>query len=78
MNAVVESWIQAINSHDVDALESLGSEDHVFFVEGEAPTVGKSKIRPSWTGYFDLCPKYVVYIDEYYEKPDAFYLIGHT
>jgi len=92
VNQVVESWLQAINSHDVDALETLGSENHVFFVEGEKPTVGKDKIRASWAGYFELCPSYIVFIDEYFElcpsyivfideyfeKPDAYYLVGHT
>lgn len=78
MNPTIEQWLQAINSHDVDTLESLGSDDHTFFVEGETPTVGKATIKPSWVGYFKLCPNYVVLIDEYYELPDAYYLIGHT
>lgn len=78
MHPTIERWVLAINTQDIDMLESLGAEDHVFFVEGETPTVGRHRIRASWEGYFELCPNYMVYIDEYFENVDAFYLIGHT
>ena len=57
---------------------ALASDDHMFFVEGEPTTIGKERVRPSWTGYFTAYPDYVVYEDELHDQEDAVYVVGHT
>ncbi len=78
VNAVLKQWLQAINSQDVDSLQNLCSANHVFFVDGESPKVGKQRNRAAVLGYFELYPEYSVYVDEYYDRPDAHYIVGHT
>ena len=78
MDATVQQWIESINSQSVDRLEELASADHVFFVDGEARTIGRDKVRPSWLGYFEAFPSYQIFIDEQFALPDAYYLLGHT
>lgn len=73
-----KAWISHINSQSLDGLESLASDDHTFFVEGEKPTVGKDQVRSSWTGYFTGFPEYAVYEDELRDHDDAVYVVGHT
>ena len=34
------------------------TEDHVFFVDGEQPTVGRAAMEKAWRGYFDAFPAY--------------------
>ena len=72
------TWIRHINDQNLDGLVSLASEDHTFFVEGETPTIGRDKVRPSWTGYFTGYPKYAVCADEFFDQDDVVYVIGHT
>ncbi len=76
--AICRAWVKCINTQNIDGLEALAADDHVFFVDGEARSVGKDRIRPSWTGYFASLPDYVVYEDELFDRPDAVYLIGNT
>ena len=78
MDTTTQSWIEAINNKDVEQLTLLAADDHKFFVEGEAPTVGKEKVAPSWNGYFEAYPEYQVFVDEYYDIDNAHYLLGHT
>lgn len=72
------TWIKHINNQSLEGLESLASDDHIFFVEGETPTIGRDRVRPSWTGYFTGYPEYVVSEDELYDHEDAVYVVGHT
>ena len=71
-------WMRQINDQNLDGPVSLASADHTFFVEGENPMVGRDKILPSWTGYFDGYPEYVVYEDELFDLDDAVYVVGHA
>lgn len=72
------TWIEYINNQNLDGLVALASEDHTFFVEGEPPTIGKEKVRPSWAGYFSRYRDYVVFEDELFDLDDAVYAVGHT
>ena len=73
-----KTWIDYINAQNLDGLFALASEDHRFFVEGEPPTIGRDKVRSSWTGYFSGYPEYVVFEDELFDLDDAIYVVGHT
>jgi len=72
------TWIKYINDQSLDGLFALASIDHTFFVEGEQPTIGRDKVRPSWAGYFTGFPDYVVFEDELFDLDDAVYVVGHT
>lgn len=72
------AWISHVNSQSLEGLESLASDNHTFFVEGESPTVGREWVRSSWNGYFSAYPDYVIYEDELHDRQDAVYVVGHT
>lgn len=71
-------WIDAINSKNLDALVSMMTPTHAFFVEGEPPTIGRENNRRAWRGYLTRFPGYRIHIDEAYAQADAWYLMGHT
>jgi hypothetical protein len=78
MDSTVEKWIDAINGQSIEQLTSLATEDHSFFVDGESPTLGRSKVASSWKGYFKAFPSYHIFIDESYAINKIQYLVGHT
>lgn len=78
MPPLLTRWISAINSGDLIRLVEIMSPSHTFFVEGEHPTIGKEKNHRAWQGYFSTFPNYQIFIDEYFDRPDAWYLVGHT
>jgi ketosteroid isomerase-like protein len=62
--AVAQSFLRAINRHDVDALLALMSAEHCF-IDGLGNRMeGLEKLRNAWTGYFSMVPDYAVAIDE--------------
>jgi SnoaL-like domain len=76
--AVVREWITRINRRDLAGLVAMMTEDHVFFVDGEQPTVGRPAMEKAWRGYFDAFPSYRIFEDDYVERGDTVFMIGHT
>jgi ketosteroid isomerase-like protein len=62
--AIAQTFLRAINRHDVDALLALMSPEHCF-IDGLGNRMeGLEKLRDAWTGYFRMVPDYAVAIDE--------------
>jgi ketosteroid isomerase-like protein len=53
-----EQFVAAINSHDVEALVSLMTGDHLFVDSQWNQTEGAESMRTGWRGYFAICPDY--------------------
>jgi ketosteroid isomerase-like protein len=62
--AVAQTFVRAINRHDVDALLALMSAEHCFIDSLGNQMEGLEKLRNAWTGYFRMVPDYAVAIDE--------------
>ena len=57
---VVHAFLEAINRHDVAALASLMSPDHIFTDAMGASVRGREEMRRAWVAYFFLIPDYTV------------------
>jgi ketosteroid isomerase-like protein len=73
---VALAFVGRINSHDVEGLVALMTEDHCF-VDGLGQTVrGRERMKTSWAGYFNWFPDYSVKIDDVLSKGNVVGLFG--
>ena len=63
---IVIRFITAINSHNIDSISDLISEDHKFTDSLGNVFRGKDVMRKGWTNYLHLFPDYKIDIDEIY------------
>jgi steroid delta-isomerase-like uncharacterized protein len=56
-------FVNEINRHDVAAMLSLVSDDHVFVDGTGHETRGKERLRDVWTRYFTSCPDYRIQVE---------------
>jgi len=59
---IVNSFIKAINDHDVNMIYDLMSEDHIFVDGSGAKQVGRTKMKEGWQKYYEIFPDYNVEI----------------
>jgi ketosteroid isomerase-like protein len=60
---IVTAWLAAINRHDVTALASLMTPDHVFIDSLGNRVSGAASMEQGWRGYFAMCPGYWIRAD---------------
>ena len=75
---LVRTFVSSINAGDLATLISLMTEDHVYYVDGEKPMIGKEAMRSAWASYFKLFPKYRIVIDQLYAHENNVIVSGHT
>ena len=75
---VVLDFIEAINSHDLDRMEDLMSEDHVFINSHGKQTVGKKNMKVGWKGYFQFFPDYTIEVTDIIEGEDVIGVFGYS
>lgn len=73
---VALKFANEINRHDVDALTSLMSVDHLFVDALGQEVHGKEKLREAWTAYFELFPDYHIDIRESFQSGQVIALFG--
>jgi len=73
---VVRNFVEAISRHDVDAMCSLMSDDHVFIDSQGHETAGKASMREGWIGYFRLFPDYRIEITRMFLDNDTVAAFG--
>ena len=57
---VVETFIAAINRHDLSGLSSLMTEDHTFVDPAGRKISGRENMMAGWKGYFQMFPDYEI------------------
>jgi ketosteroid isomerase-like protein len=73
---VALAFVDRINSHDVEGLVALMTEDHCF-VDGLGQTVrGRERMKTGWSGYLDWFPDYAVKVDDILSKGNMVGLFG--
>jgi ketosteroid isomerase-like protein len=60
---VFSVFIAAINRHDIPALASLMTPDHIFIDSLGNRVTGAAPMERGWRGYFAMCPDYWIRID---------------
>ena len=73
---VVEIFVVAINSHDVDAIGQLMSDDHVFVDSGGGVHADVEQMIKGWPGYYKMFPDYEIEIAETYVSGDTVVMLG--
>jgi ketosteroid isomerase-like protein len=74
--SVAESFVRAINRHDVEALAALMAPEHRFIDSLGNAVVGREKMRSGWTGYFRMVPDYSIAIEESFTEGQVVVLLG--
>jgi ketosteroid isomerase-like protein len=73
---VALAFVERINSHDVEGLVALMTEDH-YFVDGLGQTVrGRERMKNGWVGYFGWFPDYSVNVNDIFSKGNMVGLFG--
>ena len=75
---IVTAWLAAINGHDVPALVSLMTPDHVFIDSLGNKVRGASSMEPGWRGYFAMCPDYWIRADHLLVSEDTVLAAGEA
>jgi ketosteroid isomerase-like protein len=73
---IAYKFIEAINSHDVEALCELMTEDHTFIDSGGDVYKGVESMRQSWEGYFKMFPDYRIEAPQFVVSGDNVILLG--
>ncbi len=63
---VAESFVEAINTGDLDKLTALMTENHVFIDADGKEYPGRDRMRDGWREYFSLVPDFHIEIVERY------------
>ena len=67
----VLAFIDCINTHDVEGLAELMSDDHIFIDAHGNQVSGREKMSAGWRGYFEWFPDYYIEVNEVFEGRDA-------
>jgi ketosteroid isomerase-like protein len=73
---VVMAFADKINSHDVDALCELMTDDHVFVDSLGSLIHGREEMHRAWKGYFKLFPDYKISFETIMERDNIAALFG--
>lgn len=60
---VFRSFVLAINHHDLEALATLMTSDHLFVDSLGNRAVGAESMKAGWNSYFAFCPDYWIRTD---------------
>lgn len=69
-------YIDAINKADVDTLYDLMTDDHVFIDAHGNKVEGKTAMKQSWIGYFEMFPDYKIEIKDRLERDNLICILG--
>ena len=73
---VVLEFERLINSHNVDAITGLLSEDSVFIDSLGQSIQGAGNLRAAWSGYFKMVPDYSISHSEIFSNGETVAMFG--
>ncbi|MBX2993119.1 MAG: nuclear transport factor 2 family protein [Bacteroidetes bacterium] len=74
--SVVRTFVDAINSHDIDAIANVMTSDHLFADAHGNRLVGKEKMRAAWNLYFSWFPDYTIELQSVIVQNDTVAVFG--
>lgn len=77
-NKVFERFIAAINDHDVGALISLMTQDHLFVDSIGNRVQGAKSMQAGWRSYFGMCPDYWIHVRSLLSERDIVLATGEA
>ncbi len=76
LKEVALSFVDAINSHDVDRLSELMTEDHTFIDADGTRVCGRQRMKQGWVDYYTMVPDFDIHIDETYLGENIVVFLG--
>jgi ketosteroid isomerase-like protein len=76
MNETVQAFVDCINTHDVEGLAALMSDDHVFIDAQGNKVRGKEAMTAGWHGYFEWFPDYRIEISDVFQNDEMLAMFG--
>jgi ketosteroid isomerase-like protein len=73
---IVIRFITAINSHNINLISEMMSDDHKFTDSLGSVHQGKELMKRGWTDYLKMFPDYKIDIDEIYNDGDKIMFTG--
>jgi ketosteroid isomerase-like protein len=74
----ITDFAAAINSHDLEKIAALMSDDHTFIDAHGNEMAGKETIKAGWGNYFALFPGYYIEIEQSLNKGDLTVAYGYA
>ena len=74
--AVARQFVDAINSHDLNAICALMTEGHRFVDSLGAVFESRDAMRVGWSHYFRMVPDYTIHVDHCFENGPRVVLLG--
>jgi len=75
---IIDDYINAINSADIDKICDLLTDDFIFIDSQDNRVVGINPMRTSWMKYFELFPDYKIEINKTIVKYPMICLFGYA
>ncbi len=72
----INNFVAAINAHDMEALVSLMSEDHVFIDAFGESWESRPTMRRAWKGYLEWFPDYNIFVAETFVSGNVVVMLG--
>ena len=69
MKTIID-FAAAINSHDLEQIAALMSDDHTFIDAHGNEMTGKETMKVGWAGYFEVFPDYYIEIERILSEGD--------
>jgi ketosteroid isomerase-like protein len=73
-----EQFVAAINAHDLEAMTSLMTQDHLFVDTMGNRVHGAQSMHAGWRGYFAMCPDYWIRIRNSVSERDTVLATGEA
>ena len=77
MKAIAD-FAAAINSHDLEKIAALMSDDYTFIDAHGNEMAGKETMKEGWASYFGLFPDYYIEIEQMLSKGDLAVACGYA
>jgi ketosteroid isomerase-like protein len=74
----ITDFAAAINSHDLEKIAALMSDDHTFIDAHGNEMAGKETMKAGWDSYFGLFPGYYIEIEQIFSKGDLAVAYGYA
>ena len=74
----VLKFVEAINNANIEQLENLMADDHIFVDSGDGKYQGKENMKQGWIGYFSMFPDYKIEIIDMTENDSLIGIFGYA
>ena len=74
----IAAFAAAINSHDLEKIAALMSDDHTFIDAHGNEMAGKETMKEGWASYFGLFPDYYIEIEQSFSEGDLGVAYGYA